>query len=169
MHHSSCLPTIVTLSLLAEPGEEGLAVGQSQYRCAGLFQPVRRPVAYLSRYETSSVSIVLGCVSAWELKAFVEASRSQANTGGLRRGSSHEYAPQWPFWWSCLGGGKRGVWCVVLVRGRWSGGGVVEQDWVFSRAVLCLDCDDLWLPRPTPSLRVEVLPPMLLRASVHVT
>lgn len=36
MHDLSCLPTIVALSLLAEPGEESLAVGQSQYRGAGL-------------------------------------------------------------------------------------------------------------------------------------
>lgn len=41
---SCCLsraPTIVALGLLAEPGEEGLAVGQSQYRGAGLCHGIR--------------------------------------------------------------------------------------------------------------------------------
>jgi hypothetical protein len=36
MRDASWKPTIVALSLLAEPGEEGLAVLQSQYRGAGL-------------------------------------------------------------------------------------------------------------------------------------
>jgi hypothetical protein len=41
--------------------------------------------AYLSRYRTHSVSIVLGGASSRELRAFVEDSRSHVNTGGLRR------------------------------------------------------------------------------------
>lgn len=44
--------------------------------------------AYLSRYQTHSVSIVLASASSRELRAFVEDSRSHVNTSGLRRDES---------------------------------------------------------------------------------
>jgi hypothetical protein len=71
MRDASWEPTIVALSLLAEPGEEGLAVLQSQYRGAGLWCPfgllVRVPLALLFTFSQHS--------SAWSLDTGAQSFR----------------------------------------------------------------------------------------------
>lgn len=130
------MPTIVALGLLAQPGEESLAVGsESISSSVRVFPAWLRSFSYLSRYKTPFSQHTVSLSLTAELGAFVEASGWHADTRGGGRGNAGGGIRTsvailenvvgvvcWGVRWAGLDGGGRGV--------AGAGGQVSDQqDW----------------------------------------
>lgn len=80
------MPTIVTLGLLAQPGEEGLAVGsKSMSRRWDAHSTSSHSGPYLSRCRSNVSQYMHQQAAMTKLRAFVEASKPLADTRGRHR------------------------------------------------------------------------------------